>query len=84
MKTQDEIKTLRTEVETLSKKLAELSEEELVQVVGGDVTSANIVGYCIGGICGRNDDTIENVDNNGPVIGATVNKWKTHNGIDIE
>ncbi len=40
-KTQNEIKTLRTEVETLNKKLAELSEEELAQVVGGSIVPQN-------------------------------------------
>ena len=35
MKTKEELKVLKEEVETMSKKLAELSEEELEQVSGG-------------------------------------------------
>ena len=35
MKTKEELKALKEEVETLNKKLAELSEEELSQVSGG-------------------------------------------------
>ena len=35
MKTKEELKALKEEVETLNKKLAELSEEELEQVSGG-------------------------------------------------
>ena len=35
MKTKEELSALKAEVEKLSKKLAELSEDELKQVVGG-------------------------------------------------
>ena len=35
MKTVEELKSLKEEIETLNKKLAELTEEELKQVVGG-------------------------------------------------
>ena len=35
MKTKEELNALKEEVEALNKKLAELSEEELVQVTGG-------------------------------------------------
>ena len=35
MKTKDELNTMKEEVETLNKKLSELSEEELAQVSGG-------------------------------------------------
>ena len=35
MKTQEELNALKEEVETLNKKLAELTEEELAQVTGG-------------------------------------------------
>ena len=35
MKTKEELNALKEEVEALNKKLAELSEEELAQVVGG-------------------------------------------------
>ena len=36
MKTKEELNALKEEVETLNKKLAELSEEELAQVAGGE------------------------------------------------
>ena len=45
MKTKEELNALKEEVKALIKTLAELSDEELKTVVGGDVTSANIVGY---------------------------------------
>ena len=35
MKTKEELNALKEEVETLNKKLAELTEEELTQVTGG-------------------------------------------------
>ena len=37
MKTKEELNALKEEIETLNKKLAELTEEELKQVAGGDV-----------------------------------------------
>ena len=37
MKTKEELNTLKEEVETLNKKLHELTEEELEQVTGGDI-----------------------------------------------
>ena len=36
MKTKEELNALKEEVETVSKKLHELTKEELVQVSGGD------------------------------------------------
>ena len=36
MKTKEELNTINEEVEALNKKLAELSDEELEQVVGGN------------------------------------------------
>ena len=36
MKTPEELKTIKKEVESLNKKLAELTDEELAQVTGGD------------------------------------------------
>ena len=35
MKTKEELNAIKEEVETLSKKLAELSEEELARITGG-------------------------------------------------
>ena len=37
MKTKEELNTLKNEVEALNKKLAELSEDELNEVAGGDL-----------------------------------------------
>ena len=37
MKTKEELNALKEEVETLNKKLADLTEEELAQVTGGDL-----------------------------------------------
>ena len=36
MKTKEELQAIKEEVETLNKKLAELTEEELAQVSGGN------------------------------------------------
>ena len=36
MKTKEELNALKEEVETLNQKLAELTDEELAQVTGGD------------------------------------------------
>ena len=41
MKTKEELNALKAEVETLSKKLHELTEEELKQVVGGRKNDVN-------------------------------------------
>ena len=40
MKTKEELNALKEEVETLNRKLAELSEEELEQVIGGEQRNA--------------------------------------------
>ena len=42
MKTKEELKVLKEEVETVSKKLCDLSEEELAQVTGGVLSVANL------------------------------------------
>ena len=47
MKTKEELNALKEEVETLNKKLAELTEEELAQVSGGNL--------CFEDCCGRLD-----------------------------
>ena len=41
MKTKEELNALKNEVETMNKKLSELSEEELEQVAGGDAHLPN-------------------------------------------
>ena len=42
MKTKEELNALKEEVEALNKKLAELTEEELEKVAGGDSGGMNI------------------------------------------
>ena len=46
MKTKEELNALKEEVETVSRKLAELSEEELTQVIGGMYTTPPNRGKC--------------------------------------
>ena len=43
MKTKEELNAIRNEVETLGRKLAELSEEELAQVSGGNNTAIKVL-----------------------------------------
>ena len=43
MKTKEELNALKKEVHNLSRKLAELTEEELAQVIGGTVTDTSNV-----------------------------------------
>ena len=45
MKTKEELNALKEEVETLNKKLAELTEEELNQVTGGDYSPDGLCTY---------------------------------------
>ena len=46
MKTAEELNVLKDEVETMYAKLAELTEEELVQVAGGFQTDPGKVSTC--------------------------------------
>ena len=55
MKNKEELTALKEEVETLSKKLAELTEEELAQVTGGAYQGACFV-YVI-----EKGDTVEGI-----------------------
>ena len=49
MKTKEELNALKEEVETLNKKLAELTEEELAQVTGGQTgINSQISAICFG------------------------------------
>ena len=43
MKTKEELNALKEEVETVNKKLHELTDEELAQVVGGTENNSTIV-----------------------------------------
>ena len=45
MKTKEELNALKEEVEALNKKLAELTEEELVQVSGGVLPVPSQAGF---------------------------------------
>lgn len=44
-KTKEELNKIKEEYDSLKRKINELSDEELKEVTGGDVTSANVVGY---------------------------------------
>ena len=44
-KTKEELQQLKKEYEDLCSKLEQLDDDELKLVTGGEVTSANIVGY---------------------------------------
>lgn len=52
MKTPEELNILRTEIESLNRKLNELTEEELTQVTGGWLDSGTPEGV---GICPHRD-----------------------------
>ena len=52
MKTQEELNEIKAEVETLNKKLHELSDEELAQVTGGGKVIAAVREYTIRGLPG--------------------------------
>ena len=77
MKTKEELNALKEEVEALNKKLAELTDEELAQVCGGD--GVTVPGWlrldgnlCFEDCCGRLDkDT----------CGYTFCKWNRWDGI---
>ncbi len=60
MKSKEELNTIKEEVETLNNKLAELTDEELAQVSGGDGVTVpdwlRLDGiYCLEDCCGRLD-----------------------------
>ena len=46
MKTQEELNTLKEEVETLNRKLSELTKKELIQVIGGEGSSSDYYMDC--------------------------------------
>ena len=50
MKTKEELNALKEEVETVSRKLQELTEEELLQVTGGGAVLSHCRGDCHGTI----------------------------------
>ena len=49
MKTKEELNVLKAEVETLNKKLAELTDEELSQVAGGSIWPSDAHYFDLGG-----------------------------------
>ena len=61
MKTKEELNALKEEVETLKKKLSELTPEELEKVVGGIILSATF--KCP--ICGATEVKTVNSDSHG-------------------
>ena len=64
-KTQEELTKLKTEYETLSSKLSELSEDELGYVTGGNVGRAIAFGSCKFRNCNLNPDTCTIKKNSG-------------------
>lgn len=93
MKTKEELNALKSEIEALNKKLAELSEDELVQVVGGQVVDPTRPWFgqdtrwdMICKVCGANFDSWWGpVPDNGDVIyrdcpscGGKKTAWWVH------
>ena len=75
MKTQEELKELKQEYESLTAKLKELTEDELDVVTGGSIMKSDI---------DIRKDLYENI-----ILGGTTGEekcisWNTHNGVDIE
>ena len=67
MKTKEELNALKEEAETVSKKLQELSEDELEQVTGGmktnfKITLAAITGLVTGGSAGFFFQTVDTTE----------------------
>ena len=50
MKTEEELNALKEEVETVSKKLHELTDEELAEVTGGNEAPKVIFPYLVGAV----------------------------------
>ena len=57
MKTKEELNALKEEVETLNKKLAELTDEELAQVFGGSTIGQIGTFTCPNSACKNHDRT---------------------------
>ena len=84
MKTKEELNALKEEVETLNAKLAELTDEELEQVTGGEAIKAPLnmtkCPFCGGGITYIGTDPIGdtlyfNCGNCGPMIYLIRNSY---------
>ena len=68
MKTKEELNALKEETETLNKKLAELTEEELEQVTGGvTIIKQNLV------VRRAQQQLYKNYDKTGTAINTTLN-----------
>ena len=76
MKTKEELNALKEEVETLNKKLAELTEEELAQVSGGKGVTAPGWERLDGNYCYKDCGGRLNKDN----CGYTFCKWNRWDG----
>lgn len=70
MKTKEELKTLKEEVEILNRKLAELTEEELTQVTGGE----GAITLCWCPECGGKLKQLSDLTDEYPVYICTVCK----------
>ena len=79
MKTKEELNALKEEVETLNKKLAELTEEELAQVSGG-VDYERVVRDVLTGEYGNGEERLQNLGNLYPMVQNEVNRRLGHKG----
>ena len=73
MKTKEELNALKDEVETVSKKLHELTDEELAQVAGGKYVTGNcgvVVNVLFHGNCAKQGSALssDNICKNCPVL----------------
>ena len=67
MKTKEELNALKEEVETVSKKLAELTDEELVQVSGGAMINPNMAAI----------NTLNQLNRNSSALNKSLQKLST-------
>ena len=67
MKTKEELNALKNEVETLNKKLHELTDEELAEVTGGDVDIRKDLyeNVILSGMFAKMDNVIKDIDHDG-------------------
>ena len=80
MKTKEELNTLRLEVESLNKKLSELTEDELKQVASGWAGDWRTVMECRNSECGNKIEWIGDYRDMGPYMCSscrTNNLWGT-------
>ena len=73
MKTKEELNALKEKVETVGRKLHELTEEELAQVSGGEII------VCWDAMCSACGETIGGAGNGSYTHKAMEDKIKTYN-----